>query len=146
MTYCKCGHPIECHGVAGCQIEVGDKKPNLNGYCTCMEEYGRVNCDTEMAHKLSQEIEMGLQEVCICAAVQLSNGELFRGQRHSDAMQCAWTINPDLYITQEMQGFITSRNRFVSREEGAQLQNTAGVVSVKTGKPTEGQLFSEDLY
>jgi hypothetical protein len=44
------------------------------------------------------------------------------------------------------QGFITSRNRFVSREEGSALQRAAGIPSAQTGAPPSDMLFSEDLY
>jgi hypothetical protein len=43
------------------------------------------------------------------------------------------------------QGFITSRNRYVDREEGLRLQLAAGIESVAPGG-YRGQLFSEDLY
>jgi hypothetical protein len=41
---------------------------------------------------------------------------------------------------------MTSTNRFVTREEGAALQNAAGIISVHTGTAVDGLLFSEDLY
>jgi hypothetical protein len=47
-----------------------------------------------------------------------------------------------------VQGFITSRNRFVGRIEAARIQALAGIVSPDTGwvpRP-DRELFSEDLY
>ena len=43
------------------------------------------------------------------------------------------------------QGFITSRNRFVDREEGLRLQLRAGVPAFG-GDGYQDQLYSEDLY
>lgn len=89
----------------------------------------------------------GLREVCICAAIQLPDGELFRGHRHDDAIQTAGKAHVErALIVSAEQGFITSRNRFVGREEGAALQTAAGIPPAQTGRPPEGMLFSEDLY
>jgi hypothetical protein len=45
------------------------------------------------------------------------------------------------------QGFVTSRNRFVGRQEGARLMRAVGHVSAMTGESfTSDTLFSEDLY
>lgn len=87
-------------------------------------------------------------EICICAAIQLSGGELFRGHRHDDAIQTAGKAGVERgSIADAEQGFITSRNRFVGREEGARLQRAAGIPSATTGElPSDGMLFSEDLY
>lgn len=85
-------------------------------------------------------------EVCICAALLLDNGRIIRGHRHDDCMHYLHKSGHQGRVTQEMQGFVTSRNRWVSREEGARLQNAAGVVSAMTQQPISGILFSEDLY
>jgi hypothetical protein len=50
-----------------------------------------------------------------------------------------------LYSRYCIQGFVTSRNRFVTREEGMKLQITAGIPSVGGGY-RGNRLFSEDLY
>jgi hypothetical protein len=89
----------------------------------------------------------GEAEQCICAAIMLPNGEVWRGHRHSDAIQTAGKAGATREdVAEAEQGFITSRNRFVGREEGAVLQARAGIVSAQTGKLPEGMLFSEDLY
>lgn len=86
-------------------------------------------------------------EVCICAAIRLDDGEVFRGHRHNDAIRTAGNAGVErARIHRAEQGFITSRNRFVGREEGAALQRAAGIVSAQTGALPEGMLFSEDLY
>jgi hypothetical protein len=88
-----------------------------------------------------------IPEFCICAAIQLPDGELFRGHRHDDALHTAFKARlPKEDIYGSVQGFMTSRNRFVTREEGAQLQAAAGIPSATTGKLPVGLLFSEDLY
>jgi hypothetical protein len=88
-----------------------------------------------------------MTEVCICAAIQLVDGELFRGHRHDDAIYTAGKagVKRDQIVTAE-QGFITSHNRFVGRREGAELQAAAGIPSAQTRRLPEGMLFSEDLY
>lgn len=92
-------------------------------------------------------------EVCICAAVKLDDGRVIRGHRHSD---CFRTLNemlpkqgiyPAEHGVSHVQGFVTSRNRFVSREEGRVLQDAAGVSSADPGGYRgDDLLFSEDLY
>jgi hypothetical protein len=87
-------------------------------------------------------------EQCICAAIRLRNGEVWRGHRHDSAIHTAMAA-PDIKsqdIANAEQGFITSRNRFVGREEGAQIQRAAGIVSAQTMQPVSDMLFSEDLY
>ena len=84
-----------------------------------------------------------MKEICICAAVKTKDGLIIRGHRHSD---CYLTITTMKKETSNEQGFITSKNRYVDRVEGAKLQNEAGIVSVWTNKPVIGLLLSEDLY
>jgi hypothetical protein len=89
------------------------------------------------------------KEICICAAVKVSPLLIVRGHRHSDCIRnIAGRPNaPELLpVTQKQQGFMTSFGRFVGRAEGAKLQNAAGIVSYRTGKPVVDLLFSEDLY
>jgi hypothetical protein len=44
------------------------------------------------------------------------------------------------------QGFITSRNRYVGREEALRLQLAAGIKSACPSGYRARDLFSEDLY
>lgn len=46
----------------------------------------------------------------------------------------------------ENEGFITSKNRYVSREEGKKLQEKAGIKSADKNGYRHKTLFSEDLY
>lgn len=91
-------------------------------------------------------------EVCICAAVVLDS-EVVRGNRHTDAMRTALDLkawreeNGRLTRGGELvQGFVTSRGRFVDREEGLRLQLAAGIASMAEGGYRGNILFSEDLY
>jgi hypothetical protein len=54
--------------------------------------------------------------------------------------------NFDFTRNESSQGFITSRNRFVTREEGYALQVAAGIPSAAAGGYRGKRLFSEDLY
>jgi hypothetical protein len=87
-------------------------------------------------------------EVCICAAVVAEDGRIARGHRHGDCFQHIaneWKIKPKIDV--DGQGFITSRNRFVTRSEGRKLQEAAGIESADKEDGYRGHtLFSEDLY
>jgi len=90
------------------------------------------------------------QEVCICAAIQMEDGTIFRGHRHADAMKTAYETDKykNLKTFKGTQGFITSKNRYVGRTEGAELQKAAGIESIMPkGQEFLGkELYSEDLY
>jgi hypothetical protein len=92
------------------------------------------------------------KETVICAAVRFG-GKVWRGNRHPNAMEAmrdelSYTMNRkemmEANIDRE-QGFITSRNRYVDRAEGLQIQLNAGIASVEP-EGYKGQLYSEDLY
>lgn len=87
-------------------------------------------------------------EFCICAAVKARSGKIIRGHRHADCIRTI--VDSGDYIempSQPAQGFITSHNRFVSRQEGRQLQDAAGIPSADPGGySNRNTLFSEDLY
>lgn len=88
-----------------------------------------------------------MKEICICAAVKTRSGKIFKGHRHSHAIHAAidegWTPK-DLSFAD--QGFITSKNRYVTREEGRKLQDAAGIKSADPEGYRGNTLFSEDLY
>lgn len=94
-------------------------------------------------------------EICICAALRLPDGRVFRGHRHGDCRNTAqasveWNGGTnDGVWTSDMamdQGFVTSRNRYVDREEALRLQLAAGVPSADPTGYRVRELFSEDLY
>lgn len=88
-------------------------------------------------------------EVCICAALQMPDGYVVRGHRHDGAIKTAGGMSRYTreHIYEAEQGFVTSRNRFVGREEGARLMRAVDWHDPKTGLPFLADvLFSEDLY
>jgi len=89
---------------------------------------------------------MEKKEIVICAAVKAVSGKIFRGHRHSDCYAVIHDnkLKASLHINAE--GFITSHNRFVTREEGQKLQIKAGIKSADKDGYSNGMLFSEDLY
>jgi hypothetical protein len=99
---------------------------------------------------------MTCPEICICAAVRLPDGRVIRGHRHDDALHTArrivtWNKGKDSgehhwNVTMGRdQGFVTSRNRYVNREEALKLQLAAGIESMRPPYHPR-HLFSEDLY
>lgn len=86
------------------------------------------------------------EEVCICAAVKTTDGYIVRGHRHADCIRSIKNMELKMSNSPEAQGFITSRNRYVTREQGRKLQDKAGIPSADKGGYMKGTLFSEDLY
>ena len=84
-------------------------------------------------------------EICICAAIKMG-ALIIRGHRHDDCLRNIKARRLDAEPIE--QGFITSCNRFVSREEAMQIQRAAGAKSAySSGGELRGPLlFSEDLY
>ena len=88
-----------------------------------------------------------MKEIIICAAIKTRSGKVFRGHRHSDAIKAAMTEGFKLTdLSFADQGFVTSKNRYVNREEGRKLQDAAGIPSVDREGYRGKTLFSEDLY
>lgn len=111
--------------------------------CDC----GEMRDKLEKAEAARDALQRESMEVCICAALQLHDGRIIRGHRHDDCIQTMEKWHAAGQVVEiESQGFVTSRNRFVGRRIGAQLQNAAGVNSAHYGRPVTDMLFSEDLY
>ncbi len=85
-------------------------------------------------------------EIVICSAVKTTDGQIVRGHRHGDCIHTIYRMNlvPDTAI--EAQGFVTSSNRYVTRDEGRRLQDAAGIPSIAPEGYRGSTLFSEDLY
>lgn len=84
-------------------------------------------------------------ETVICAAVRTQEGLVIRGHRHADCLQNL--RNRGFPVEREVeQGFVSSKNRFVTREVGRRLQEVAGIPSADPGGYRGDTLFSEDLY
>lgn len=88
-------------------------------------------------------------EIVICAAVRAVDGYIVRCHRHSDGMRTVQSM-PRYAGTRigsaDDQGFITSRNRYVTRKEAMELQWEADIRSVDPDGYHSEELFSEDLY
>jgi hypothetical protein len=85
------------------------------------------------------------REIVICAAIKTKGGQIIRGDRHSDILAL---MGQKLIDRKEsVQGFITSRNRFVNRHDAADIQKHAKIPSKNPeGYNLDGNLYSEDLY
>lgn len=99
------------------------------------------------------------EEYILCAAVWFKDGKPYEhqpininmgivvcGQRHHNCLFTAWALRKGLTSLSEangknIQGFLTSKNRFVDRKEAGQIAYKAEQI----GKLTDC-LFSEDLY
>ena len=86
-----------------------------------------------------------MKEIVICAAVKTNTGKIFRGHRHGDCFVAIFDRHLKSGDLAEDQGFITSKNRFVTRKEGLKLQLEAGITSNEPNGYVN-ELFSEDLY
>lgn len=95
------------------------------------------------------------KEICICSAIKLPNGEIVRGHRHNHCYDIVRarpeTLRTEpgrLAVINAKQGFVTSRNRFVDRNEAMAIQRASGSPSSygKDGEYIGESLFSEDLY
>jgi hypothetical protein len=95
--------------------------------------------------KARAEAQEALLETCLCAAVQFPDGYVVRGHRHHDCFRTAAGI-PGRADGPFVQGFLTSRGRFVDRREGQRLQLAAGIPSADPGGYRADKLYSEDLY
>lgn len=88
-----------------------------------------------------------MKELIICSAMKMADGYIIRGHRHHNCFQTAQSIPRYAdNFDDKVQGFITSLNRFVGREEAYKLFVEAGQVSASPDGHHGEQLFSEDLY
>lgn len=87
-----------------------------------------------------------MKEIVICAAVQATTGEIIRGHRHADCIHTMKRMRLKPRLEPIYQGFITSKNRYVTREVGRQLQDAAGIPSASPDGYQGVTLYSEDLY
>lgn len=89
-----------------------------------------------------------LQEIVISAAAKNPiDGLVVMSKRHGDDI--FFNIVDKIYGGDKLyhdwtQGFVTSKNRFVDREEAWTIAKNANQIRRVTGSP--GTLYSEDLY
>lgn len=106
----------------------------------------------KIVREIRELIEKTCMEVCICAAVQMPDGYVVRGHRHSDCIHTIYGIKRyqtglSKMYEEIIYGFMTTKNRFVDRKEGLKLQLAAGIKSAdKEGSYRGDELYSEDLY
>jgi hypothetical protein len=77
----------------------------------------------------------------------IDRGIVFSGHRHGQCIytKCAMTGLRDAESGQHEQGFLTSKNRFVSREEALQIALKENQV-IDLNEIRGNKLYSEDLY
>jgi hypothetical protein len=117
----------------------------------CEEYYGHLidtddNAGQRYRELISSSIDSLLQEIVICSAIKVGD-LIIRGHRHSDCYHNL-SLRPfykDNRVKYE-EGFITSLNRFVGREEAQKLQIKVGIKSVDKDGYRGDILYSEDLY
>jgi hypothetical protein len=100
---------------------------------------------------------MATSEMIIASAIQLKNGQIFIGKRHTDAqMNAELILGKDNYGKMEIinDGFVTSGLRFLSREKAyilaknngqykrEEIQKACGIENGYDGN----ELYSEDLW
>ena len=77
--------------------------------------------------------------------INCDRGLVFCGYRHTHCMYTMVSVTGIRSVESEVgdyvQGFLTSKNRFVDREEGARIHIASGHTI-----DFENRLFSEDLY
>lgn len=102
---------------------------------------------------------MRREEYILCAAVWFDDGinrkewslngktgYVICGRRHHNCFASAYYLDPERKYKkfEKEQGFITNKDRFVSRVEAAEIAFLAGQIYQRTEHPMG--LFSEDLY
>lgn len=121
-------------------------------YLSQIIKYYRGDRERHLVEYIKELEAVQFVEICICAALRLPDGRIFRGHRHGD---CIWTAHNLVEYEKpgswepsmcEDQGFITSLNRYVDREVGLSLQKAAGIPSACPSGYRKSHLFSEDLY
>lgn len=96
----------------------------------------------------SSKPESNREEVVLISAIKLQDGNIICGYRHSDCIDIA-----NEYVAQSINrnncicGFMTSKNRFVSREEAFKIAKRQNQIWHKLHEGVEENiLVSEDLY
>ena len=93
-----------------------------------------------------------MAERIICAAIKLvETGKVFYGHRHDQCLnslngELSWTMNrQEISKVEKVQGFVTTKGRFVDRKEGLKIAIENDQVIDKT-QIRGDNLYSEDLY
>lgn len=109
-------------------------------------EANYINPDTEFT-----------KEYILCAAIWYKDGQHYDnqpegiddgyivcGRRHHNCIFTSWILSgkKNMDYDGHIQGFMTSKDRFVDRYEGARIAKEANQCTIPDNEP----LFSEDLY
>lgn len=86
------------------------------------------------------------QEYILCAAIyyvdtSMNDCHIICGYRHSDCMHTYYKLTYKRTTQEDIQGFLTSKNRFVDRAEAADIAYKAGQI-----KDIADCLISEDVW
>lgn len=128
-----------------------------------MVQYLNNNVSESQEAPLSTQMNI-LEEFIICAAIHLDDGQKYddmpenietgiviSGRRHGDCYTSLKVLNAEYWKDydngRENQGFLTSKNRYVSRNEAFLIAQKQGQIfhRMHDGKTSE-MLVSEDLY
>ena len=85
----------------------------------------------------------------ICAAIKMTNGDIIRGHRHHNCIRTVRDIPRMKEMQLSEQGFMTSNNEFVDREEAYIIFLGSGEISCdeeRSPMSKRSKLYSEDLY
>jgi len=112
------------------------------------QEAWRNKLRTTLQSQADEYEKVREQERIICAAVRASDGYVFRGQWHATAMYAPFGLQGMPKYKDEKphgddQGFVTSLDRYVTREEAWEIAKAAGQLNSRDHQ--EGELYSEDL-
>jgi hypothetical protein len=96
---------------------------------------------TEEEHNYIEASIQAIDEIIVGAAVRFGDIIVFKERpgRHADALNFGGRHSQD-------HGFITSRGRFVDRQEAARIVKATGQGSAREHPGYEPALFSEDMW
>lgn len=85
-----------------------------------------------------------IKDIDTARPTNIITGIVFCGHRHHNCLHTMSSITgkADYEMGKSIQGFLTNKNRFVTREEGAKIHIANGGELSYSSK----QLYSEDLY
>lgn len=108
--------------------------------------------------RLQQHLNNGKPEIVICAAIWVQDGKQRLYQPYnveSGVVFCGWR-HPCIFsqlaaygiahLNRSAQGFLTSKNRFLTRKEASELVKSNNQNLAVRREDIRKDLFSEDLY
>ena len=104
--------------------------------------------DNSKEYILCAAIWFDVEETLVFQPKNMEKGMVLTGLRHCHCFDIASRILKDNYKNGKVQGFLTSKDRFVDRREASQIAQDAGQLK-EAKQRMDGsyeRLFSEDLY